>query len=72
MATAIPGNENETAYLAFALVDELIDLLIRKGVVTRPEIAASFEAVAIRLGEANNFDANRASQFFANWIKLKP
>lgn len=72
MTAAVPGNGNETAYLAFALIDELIDLLVRKGVVTNAEIADSLGAVVVRLGETSNHDAKRASQFLAGWIKSDP
>jgi len=72
MNNPLPQNGSEAAYLAFAIVDELIDFLVRKGSISSDERTQIFGSVAVRLKEGASFDSQRAAKFIADRIKLKP
>ena len=71
MNVSQPNNEAEAAYLGFAIVDELIDSLVRKGVLAVGDADQIFSSVAVRLSQGGSFESQRAAKFLANWIKLK-
>ena len=66
MSIDVPGNENETAYLGFAVVDALIGLLVVKKIISGPDATNIVKAAGIRLGKINNLDAQRAAKFIAD------
>jgi hypothetical protein len=66
MTIDIPGNENETAYLGFAVVDALIELLVAKKIISGPDVTIVVKAAGVRLSKINNFDAQRAAKFIAD------
>jgi hypothetical protein len=72
MTTPTPQNSNETAYVALALISDLIDLLADKGCISDVEIDGVYKSSAARLSQENNFDASSASKFLTDWIKRKP
>jgi hypothetical protein len=67
-----PNNDSEAGYIAFALVDGLIDLLAEKDLIGRRDIGALIDSVVVRLAQGNSIDQNRASRFLANRVKLEP
>jgi hypothetical protein len=67
-----PNNDSEAGYIAFALVDGLIDLLAEKDLISRRDIGALIDSVVVRLAQGNSIDQNRASRFLANRVKLEP
>jgi hypothetical protein len=66
MPETMPQNATEAAYIAFALVDELFDLLVRRNLLDALSINLLLESVSKRLAQENNFDAKRAAQFIAD------
>ena len=68
MPMSIPGG-SEPGYLAFAIVDDLMDLLILKGAITTAERSTLLKAVATRLNQEGTMLGQRCSQFIANQIK---
>jgi hypothetical protein len=62
----MPQNDTEAAYIAFAVVDELIRLLVVRGQLDALSVKLLFESVAERLLQENNLGVNRAAQFVAN------
>jgi hypothetical protein len=44
----MPQNDAETAYVAFAIVDELVDLLVTKKLIHDTEVKLVFERAASR------------------------
>jgi hypothetical protein len=72
MVTPLPQNENEAAYLAFAIVDELINFLVRKGSLSNGERAQIFGSVAVQLKEGGSASSKRAAKFITDRVKLKP
>ena len=65
MTVPIPPNGDETAYAAFAIVDELIALFLEKNLINHDEVTGLLERAAKRLSNENNFEANRTSKFLA-------
>jgi hypothetical protein len=62
MATPVPGG-SEAAYLGFALVDALVDLLVEKGVIARQDVTAMLTALAKRCGESGQHFGKRSAEF---------
>lgn len=62
MTSEIPGTP-EAAYTAFALVDALSELLIKKGIITRVEFDDLLRTVASGLEVAPNFVSKRSAEF---------
>jgi hypothetical protein len=71
MPVSMPQNSAEAAYIAFAMVDELISLLLIRGVIDGSFVDQMFESVAKRLMQENNFDSQRAAKFIANRMAKK-
>ncbi len=67
-----PNNEAEAAYLGFAIVDALIDVLVTERVISEVVADQIFRTVAIRLSKGGSFESQRAAKFLANWIRSKP
>jgi hypothetical protein len=63
MPASTPQNSEEAAYIGFALVDALADLLMKRGIINRGDFFALFETVAKNLGEAPNSTCTRAAEF---------
>ena len=68
MSMDIPGG-SEPGYLAFALVDDLIDLLIQKGVLTNADRSVMLRACATRLSQNGNPMGQRCAQFITERVK---
>jgi hypothetical protein len=68
MPEIMPQNTTEAAYIAFALVDELIDLLVSRNLLDALSVNSLFETVAERLTQENNLCVNRAAQFVADRV----
>jgi hypothetical protein len=66
MNTSMPQNDAEAGYIAFAMVDELITLLIRADRISRADVDLMFEAIFMRLSQENNSTAKRAAKFITN------
>jgi hypothetical protein len=69
MSTPTPPNGPEAAYAAYAIVNELIDLLVTRGVIDIAGVDKMFESVTKRLASSNNFESNRAAEFVARYNK---
>ena len=63
MPGSTPQNAEEAAYISFALIDALGDLLMRKGVISRGDFFALFETVTKRLSESPNSAGARSAEF---------
>jgi hypothetical protein len=63
MPTTMPGNGEEAAYVAFAITEELINLLVTRGLLDAPTIQQMFISVAERLSQESNFSGQRAARF---------
>ena len=66
MPLSLPQNSAEAAYLAFAMTEELLDLLIRRKLLTDADGESVFMAVAKRLEQGGSFDSQRAAKFVAD------
>jgi uncharacterized protein YprB with RNaseH-like and TPR domain len=71
MPETMPQNTTEAAYIAFALVDELLDLLVSRNLLDALSVKSLFESVTERLLQENNLGVNRAAQFVANRMSGK-
>ena len=65
MASPVPGG-SEAAYLGFALVDALIDLLIEKGTITKPERDRMLRSLAVTLNQSGQLFGQRSAKFIAD------
>jgi len=65
MPVAIPGTDT-AAHLAFALVDELIDTLIARGVLPAHERVAIAKRIVGRLDKSVQTPAKNAAEFVRN------
>jgi hypothetical protein len=72
MNIGTPQNDVETTYIAFGLVDSLMDVLQTKGLITADDIDGIVHSVAVRLSQGNNSEQRRASEFLAQWLLKKP
>jgi hypothetical protein len=63
MPTKTPGNGEEAAYISFALIDALGDLLVRKGVISRGDFFSIFETVAVSLEKSPHSSGTRTAKF---------
>jgi hypothetical protein len=66
MPETMPQNATEAAYIAFAVVDELIRNLVDNCIISPNVVDSVFESVKVRLLQANNLDVNRAAQFITD------
>ena len=71
MTETMPQNSAEAAYVAFAMVDELVNLLVSTKILNEVGVGRLFESVAKRLIKENNFDSQRAAKFVANRMSGK-
>ena len=62
MSILPPPNEKEAAYIAYATIVELLDVLISKGVLSRGDVDAMFGVIAERLAVGGNSSSQRASR----------
>ncbi len=65
--TEAPGTD-EAAFLAFAIVDELINKLIAKGVLTQADTLAMLDSLVDRLGEEPRALAKPGAEFLRKMI----
>ena len=72
MSAALPQNSEEAAYIAFAIVDELIWLLVNRGIIDASAIDLMLETVAVRLSQGSHVGGQRAAKFVANRMTHKP
>lgn len=72
MNISMPGNANETAYIALTMIDELAELLVERKLITREDFNLVLERGAMRLSQGNSFDTQRAAKFIADWVKSNP
>jgi hypothetical protein len=71
MTESMPRNSEEAAYTAYAIVDELVGLLVVRGVLDASVVHQMFESVAKRLAQDNNFISQRAAKFIADRMTQK-
>lgn len=71
MTETMPQNAEEAAYAAFAMIDELINLLADRNVLDPLSLNLLFESVAKRLSQESNFASNRAAHFVADRMSGK-
>jgi hypothetical protein len=67
----MPQNSAEAAYAAYAIVDELVGLLVRRKILDALSVKLLFESVAERLSHENNFDSQGAAKFIADGMTPK-
>lgn len=65
MAMPTAQNGDEAAYAASAILDELIDLLVDKNLISHDDVKRILERATERLSNENSHAANRASNFLA-------
>jgi len=70
MALPTPQNEKETAYFAFGLVDELLDFLLAKGILSESDIDGFVLAVMKRFEHGGSGDSKRLSEALASVLSL--
>ena len=63
MPFAIPDNSTEAAYVSYALLDALRGMLVNKGILSREDIDAVFDAAAAGLSKTPNFASQRGAEF---------
>ena len=63
MSETMPNNSEEAAYAAFAIVDELIGLLVSGRVLKPVAVDKMLKSVAERLSLENNLPSNGAALF---------
>jgi len=68
MPETMPRNSEDAAYAAYAIVDELIGLLVTRGCLSAGDVKEMLELVAKRLFSENNFASNRAAPFVADRV----
>ena len=71
MAETMPQNAGEAAYTAYALVDELIGLLVSDRILLPVAVDKMLEFVAKRLSQENNFASEGAALFLAKRMARK-
>ena len=62
-----PGRD-ESAFIGYAIIDALLDLLIDKGVVTRSEVSVLLRTVVDTLGKKGEFMGKRAAKVLADGV----
>jgi hypothetical protein len=62
MPSPIPGG-NEPGYLAFAILDGLLNLLVTKGTITADDRSGMLKSFAARLSQDANFLGQRSAEF---------
>lgn len=67
MSLPIPGG-SEPGYLAFVIVDNLMDLLVKKGTISAGERAALLNAVIQRCEKEGGLLGQRCGEFLRNGI----
>jgi hypothetical protein len=71
MTISVPPNSDEAAFVAFVMVDELVDLLVGKGAISNADANYFYGEVAERLRMGGSA-SKRASKFIADWIQKNP
>jgi hypothetical protein len=71
MTISVPPNSDEAAFVAFVMVDELVDLLVGKGTISNADAGYFYGEVAERLRQGGPA-SKRASQFVSEWIQRNP
>ena len=69
--TETPGTP-ESALIAFTLVNDLLDMLREKGILTTDDVTSLLEAAADRLGKDPGFIAQRGAGFIRDSMLPKP
>lgn len=63
-----PTNGEEAGYIAAAAIDELLNLLVRKGVIDKGDTLTMFGLVAKKLAQSGNSGSHRAAKVIAQWV----
>jgi hypothetical protein len=71
MTLSVPPNSDEAAFVAFVMVDELVDLLVGKGAISSADASYFYGEVAERLRQGGPA-SKRASKFVSEWIQRDP
>jgi hypothetical protein len=69
--TLSPPNSDEAAFVAFVMVDELVDLLVGKGAISNADAGYFYGEVAERLHQGGP-GSKRAAKFVSEWIQRNP
>jgi len=64
-----PQNPAVAAYAAIAILSELLDLLVTKGLVNDADVSRVVELSATRLHKTPNFDGKSAAEFLRSVVK---
>lgn len=68
MPQTMPGNGEDTAYAAYAIVDELLGLLVKRDCLSASDVKEMLELVAKRLSTESNNASHRAASFVADRV----
>ncbi len=60
-----PGDPASASYMALAAVDELIELLVSRKIISESDCTLLVGSIVNRLSQANNHDSKRAASFLA-------
>jgi hypothetical protein len=71
MTLPVPPNSDEAAFVAFVMVDELVDLLVGKGAISSTDAGYFYGEVAERL-RLGGSASKRASKFVFEWMQRNP
>jgi hypothetical protein len=71
MTLSVPPNSDEAAFVAFVMIDELVDLLVGKGVISNADAGYFYGEVAERLRQGGPASQS-ASKFVSEWIQRNP
>lgn len=63
MPSGTPQNSEEAAYISYALLDALLDLLISKGILSQGELSTLFDTAAASLTQSPNPSGKRGAEF---------
>ena len=71
MSLPTPQNSEEAAYIAVATLNELIDLLIAKGLINSDDVSIMLDRVIERLSKENYFASKKAAAFLTERNVIK-
>jgi hypothetical protein len=72
MTLSVPPNSDDAAFIAFVMVDELVDLLMSKGAISTSDVGYFYGEVAERMRQEEGPASKRASQLISDWIQRNP
>jgi hypothetical protein len=71
MTDATPQNDEESAYLAYVMADELINLFVKKNILSEDDRRSLFEIVVKRLLHNGSDSKQRAAAFLSQKIGME-